>query len=87
MSAILLLGMLICNKYYLKHCCQYVWAIVTAWGESQAENITYVAQGKAQGKAEFYICHETLTKSCILLCKWSVDTFKCFIVLYTIAKC
>ena len=31
----------------------------TAQGESQVANI-------AQGKAEYYICHKTLTKSCIL---------------------
>ena len=31
----------------------------TAWGESRVANI-------AQGKVECYICHETLTKSCVL---------------------
>ena len=36
----------------------------TAQGESQVANI-------AQGKAESYICHETLTKSCILSYKLS----------------
>ena len=32
--------------------------VYTARGESQVANI-------ARGKAECYICHETLTKSCI----------------------
>ena len=36
----------------------------TAQGKSQVANI-------AQGKAEFYICCETLTKSCILSYKRS----------------
>ena len=36
----------------------------TAQGESQVANI-------AQGKAKCYICHETLTKSCILSYKQS----------------
>ena len=36
----------------------------TARGESRVANI-------ARGEAECYICHETLTKSCILLYKQS----------------
>ena len=36
----------------------------TAQGKSQVANI-------ARGKAECYICHETLTKSCILSYKGS----------------
>ena len=36
----------------------------TVQGESRVVNI-------AQGEAECYICHETLTKSCILSYKWS----------------
>ena len=36
----------------------------TAQGESRVANIT-------GGEAECYICHETLTKSCILSHKWS----------------
>ena len=35
----------------------------------------------AQGEVECYICHETLTKSCIrILYKRSGSDFKCFIV-------
>ena len=36
----------------------------TAPGEGQVANV-------AQGKAECYICHETLTNGCILSYKWS----------------
>ena len=49
--------------YHLKHC-QQVCMKYTAQGESRVANI-------AQGKAECYICHETLTKNCILSYKRS----------------
>ena len=39
----------------------------TGGGENQVVNI-------AQGKANYYICYETLTKSCILSYKWSGNT-------------
>ena len=45
--------------YYLKHCCQFVWNIATAWDKSWIGNIAW-------GETECYICHETLIKSCIL---------------------
>ena len=43
-----------CSTYYLKP----VYMKYTAQGESRVVNI-------ARGKAECYICHETLIKSCI----------------------
>ena len=49
--------------YYFKHCRQF-YIKYTARGESRVANI-------AQGEAECYICHKTLTKSCILSYKWS----------------
>ena len=50
--------------YYLKHCRHAVCMKYTARGESRVSNI-------ARGEAECYICHETLTKSCILKYKRS----------------
>ena len=59
--------------YYLKPSLLPVCMNYTAEGESQVANI-------AQGKAECYICHEILTKSCILSYKQSGSAF---IVFYT----
>ena len=51
-------------QYVLLKALPPVYMKYTARGESRVANI-------AQGKAECYICHETLTKSCILLYKRS----------------
>ena len=48
----------------------------TAWGESHVINITW-------GKAKCCICHETLTKSCILSYKWSGSALS-FILYFTL---
>ena len=46
----------------------------TARGESQVANI-------AQGEAKCYICHETLTKSCILSYKQSGSALSVYCIL------
>ena len=61
--------------YVLPKALLLVCMVYTVQGESQMANI-------AQGKAECYICHETLIKSCIYHTNWW-QCFKCFIVFYT----
>ena len=62
-------------NYELLKALQPVCMVYTARGESQVANI-------ARGKAECYICHETLTKSCIYHTN-KQQCFKCFIVFCT----
>ena len=51
----------------------------TAWGENRVANI-------AQGKAKYYFCQETLTKSYILLYKQIASVLSILLYLY-LKKC
>ena len=52
--------------------------VYTARGESQVANM-------ARGEAECYICHETLTKSCIY--HTNEAAVLCVLLYFTLTKC